>query len=228
MQWGGRTRCWDGKRFGIPDFVGKAAHCEPLPVALELLENLRRPPCQRQRPRKQALASHWLQQHQACPPSPGPPRRRPRQTWARLPPQRRARSFSPNRCLDGVKGSAGCSRTESRRGAILIKRTDFLVWTDTPIDSSTATRQTSTELDAQAHGVRLDRLDRNSTVTRQARQARPRQRLDSASTVPRRSLDSSTARAQATARAQVDPRRPRAHGYGLDTLRSSTKARVDH
>ena len=66
-------------------------------------------------------------------------------------------------------------------------------------------RQTSTDLDAQAHGVRLDRLDRNSTVTRQARQARPRQRLDSASTAPRqrldsastaprRSLDSSTAR----------------------------------
>ena len=64
----------------------------------------------------------------------------------------------------------------------------------TLLDSSTATRQTSTELDAQAHGVRLDRLDRNSTVTRQARQARPRQRLDSTSTVPRRSLDSSTAR----------------------------------
>ena len=62
-------------------------------------------------------------------------------------------------------------------------------------------RQTSTELDAQAHGVRLDRLDKNSTVTRQARQARPRQ--DSASTAPRhvprrrpRQLDSSTARAQ--------------------------------
>ena len=62
---------------------------------------------------KQALASHWLQQHQACPPSPGPPRRRHRQTWARLPPQRRARSCSPNRCLDGVKGSAGSSRTEN-------------------------------------------------------------------------------------------------------------------
>ena len=56
-------------------------------------------------------------------------------------------------------------------------------------------RQTSTELDAQAHGVRLDRLDRNSTVTRQARQARPRQRLDSASTAPRQCLDgASTAR----------------------------------
>ena len=41
-------------------------------------------------------------------------------------------------------------------------------------------RQTSTELDAQAHGVRLDRLDR--------------QGLDSTSTAPRRSLDSSTAR----------------------------------
>ena len=56
-------------------------------------------------------------------------------------------------------------------------------------------RQTSTELDAQAHGVRLDRLDSNSTVTRQARQARPRQRLDSASTAPRQCLDgASTAR----------------------------------
>ena len=56
-------------------------------------------------------------------------------------------------------------------------------------------RQTSTDLDAQAHGVRLDRLDRNSTVTRQARQARPRQRLDSASTAPRQCLDgASTAR----------------------------------
>ena len=58
------------------------------------------------------------------------------------------------------------------------------------LDSSTATRQTSTrqtstELDAPAHGVSLDRLDK-------ARQARPRQqarqRLDSASTA--RQLDS--------------------------------------
>ena len=75
----------------------------------------------------------------------------------------------------------------------------------TLLDSSTATRQTSTdldrprqtstELDAQAHGVRLDRLDRNSTVTRQARQARPRQHLDSASTAHRQCLDgASTAR----------------------------------
>jgi hypothetical protein len=57
-------------------------------------------------------------------------------------------------------------------------------------------RQTSTELDAQAHGVRLDRLDSNSTVTRQARQARPRQRLDSGASTEPRQLDSSTARAQ--------------------------------
>ena len=42
----------------------------------------------------------------------------------------------------------------------------------------------------------LDRLEhRNSTGTRQARQARPQQRLDSASTATRRSLDgASTAR----------------------------------
>jgi hypothetical protein len=32
----------------------------------------------------------------------------------------------------------------------------------------------STDLDAQAHGVSLDRLDRSSTGARQARQARPR------------------------------------------------------
>ena len=50
------------------------------------------------------------------------PRRRHRQTWARLPPQRRARSCSPNRCLDGVKGSAGSSRTENHAGAISIKK----------------------------------------------------------------------------------------------------------
>ena len=115
--------CWDGTGFGIPDFVGKAAYCEPLPViALEFLENLRRPPCQRQRPRKQALARHRLQQHQACPPRPNPPWRRHRQTWARLPPQRRARSCSPNRCLDGVKGSAGSRRTENHAGAISSKK----------------------------------------------------------------------------------------------------------
>jgi len=122
VQWGGRTRCWAGTGFGIPDFAGKAAHCEPLPVALEFLENLRRPPFQRQRPRKQALACHRLQQHQACPPRPGQPRRRHRQTWARLPPQRRARSWSPNRCLDGVKGSAGSRRTENHAGAISSKK----------------------------------------------------------------------------------------------------------
>ena len=80
------------------------------------------------------------------------------------------------------------------------------------LDSSTARqldrpRQTSTDLDAQAHGVKLDRLDKNSTVTRQARLARPRQHLDSASTAPRQRLDgASTARqldSHTTARAQV-------------------------
>ena len=49
-------------------------------------------------------------------------------------------------------------------------------------------RQHSTPSLMESGRVRLDRLDRSSTVTRQARQARPRQRLDSASTVPRRSL----------------------------------------
>jgi hypothetical protein len=60
MGWQDKVLGWDW-RLGIPDFVGKAAHCEPLPVALEFLENLRRPPFQRQRPRKQALACHRLQ-----------------------------------------------------------------------------------------------------------------------------------------------------------------------
>jgi len=54
------------------------------------------------------------------------------------------------------------------------------------------------QLDTQAHAVSLDSLDSYSTGARQARQARPRQRLDSrldsTSTAPRRSLDSSTAR----------------------------------
>ena len=63
---------------------------------------------------------------------------------------------------------------------------------DRPLDRP---RQTSTPSLMESGRVRLDRLDRNSTVTRQARQARPRQRLDSASTEPRQ-LDSSTARAQ--------------------------------
>ena len=73
----------------------------------------------------------------------------------------------------------------------------------------------STDLDAQAYGVSLDRLDRSSTGARQARQARPRQRLDSALTAPRqrldsastepRQLDSSTARAQTVSR----PNNPR-------------------
>ena len=61
-------------------------------------------------------------------------------------------------------------------------------------------RQTSTDLDAQAHGVRLDRLDRNSTGTRQeldrqgldSASTAPRQRLDSASTAPRQRLDSAS------------------------------------
>ena len=70
------------------------------------------------------------------------------------------------------------------------------------LDSSTATRQLDRPrqlLDAPAHGVSLDSLDRNSTGTRQARQGstgkastaprqRPRQRLDGASTA--RQLDS--------------------------------------
>ena len=61
-------------------------------------------------------------------------------------------------------------------------------------------------LDAQAHGVSLDRLDRNSTGTRQARQGstgkastaprqRARQRLDGASTA--RQLDSQGSSTQA-------------------------------
>ena len=63
------------------------------------------------------------------------------------------------------------------------------------LDSSTARqlldrpRQTSTELDAPAHGVSLDRLDRQGLDNR----------LDSASTEPRQ-LDSSTARAQVDSR----------------------------
>ena len=52
-------------------------------------------------------------------------------------------------------------------------------------------RQTSTELDRR----HMESGSTGSTVTRQARQARPRQHLDSASTAPRQ-LDSSTARAQ--------------------------------
>ena len=89
---------------------------------------------------------------------------------------------------------------------------------DSSTDSLTARqldrpRQTSTDLDrprrpgawSQARQAR-QALDRNLTGTRQARQARPRQHLDSTSTVPRqrldsastepRQLDSSTARAQ--------------------------------
>ena len=53
----------------------------------------------------------------------------------------------------------------------------------------------------------LDRLDRNSTGTRQARQARPRQRLDSASTEPRQLDSSATARAHTSY--NPPPARPR-------------------
>ena len=72
----------------------------------------------------------------------------------------------------------------------------------TLLDSSTALDSYLTDLDRprqhstpslmESGRVRLDRLDRSSTVTRQARQARPRQRLDSASPEPRtaRQLDS--------------------------------------
>ena len=59
-------------------------------------------------------------------------------------------------------------------------------------------RQTSTELDAQAHGVRLDRLDR--------------QGLDSTSTAPRRSLDSSTARQPGLNASSARSRRTAARG----------------
>ena len=59
------------------------------------------------------------------------------------------------------------------------------------LDSSTATldrpRQTSTDLDAPAHGVSLDRLDK-------ARQGSTGKASTTGSTAPRRSLDSSTAR----------------------------------
>ena len=75
------------------------------------------------------------------------------------------------------------------------------------LDSSTDLDSYSTPRRMESASTSLDRLDRNSTGTRQARQARPRQRLDSASTAPRqcldgastepRQLDSSTARAQA-------------------------------
>ena len=61
-------------------------------------------------------------------------------------------------------------------------------------------RQTSTDLDRprQTSTPRhMESGSTGSTVTRQARQARPRQHLDSASTEPRQ-LDSSTARAQCT------------------------------
>ena len=96
----------------------------------------------------------------------------------------------------------------------------------TLLDSSTARqlldrpRQTSTELDAQAHGVRLNRLDRNLTVTRQARQARPRQRLDSASTVPRQCLDGASTARQLDSQGSIGSR---ALGL-LDTLLSSIYA----
>ena len=63
----------------------------------------------------------------------------------------------------------------------------------TLLDSSTARqlldrpRQTSTKLDAPAHGVSLDRLDK-------ARQGSTGKASTTGSTAPRRSLDSSTAR----------------------------------
>ena len=50
------------------------------------------------------------------------------------------------------------------------------------------------QLDAPPHGVSLDRLDRNSTRTRQARQGSTGKASTTASTAARRSLDSSTAR----------------------------------
>ena len=80
------------------------------------------------------------------------------------------------------------------------------------LDSSTdldRPRQTSTELDAQAHGVRLDRLDKNSTGSTGKASTAPRQRLDSASTAPRRSLDSSTARQPGLKSAWFSPGGPR-------------------
>ena len=72
----------------------------------------------------------------------------------------------------------------------------------TLLDSSTATRQTSTDLDrtrrpgtwSQARQARQE-LDSNSTGSTGKASTAPRQRLDSASTEPRQ-LDSSTARAQ--------------------------------
>ena len=73
----------------------------------------------------------------------------------------------------------------------------------TLLDSSSTARtarQTSTDLDRprQTSTPRhMESGSTGSTVTRQARQARPRQHLDSASTEPRQ-LDSSTARAQCT------------------------------
>ena len=74
----------------------------------------------------------------------------------------------------------------------------------TLLDSSTATRQTSTDLDrtrrpgawSQARQARQE-LDSNSTGSTGKASTAPRQRLDSASTEPRQ-LDSSTARAQLT------------------------------
>ena len=53
------------------------------------------------------------------------------------------------------------------------------------LDSSTDLDSYSTPRRMESASTSLDRLDRNSTGTRQARQARPRQRLDSASTEPR-------------------------------------------
>ena len=65
-------------------------------------------------------------------------------------------------------------------------------------DSYSTARQTSTHRHMESASTGSKKLDRNSTGTRQARQARPRQRpLDSSSTEPRQ-LDSSTARAQQT------------------------------
>ena len=77
-------------------------------------------------------------------------------------------------------------------------------------------RQTSTDLDAPAHGVSLDRLDR---LDRQGLD----NRLDSASTEPRQ-LDSSTARAQVCAWT-VDPRPVGTVARGPKSARA--RARVD-
>ena len=84
------------------------------------------------------------------------------------------------------------------------------------LDSSAATRQLDRPrqlLDAQAHGVSLDKprqarqeLDRNSTGSTGKASTAPRQRLDSDSTEPRRSLDSSTARQPGL---KLDPRMDR-------------------